>query len=193
MGWAGFHILLVFLVSLLTTFSLIARGRTLLPSSAGWKIAEGIASGALGECLDESNWGRRSLSAYLNAAGIERGYGFFAPNVPYNHKLAFELYYPDGKIEYDLPEVADVATGKRLANALDYIGHTPQEKLRETLIKMLAYSAWQQHPDAVKIRAVFGVVKMPTVAEFQQGKKESYQFLHVYDLEFRHPPEKSIP
>ena len=131
-----------------------------------------------------SNPVRQILGGYLHTAGIEAGYGFFAPNVPSNYKLVFEIHYRDGRIEYDLPSVSGAATGLRLANLLDNIGNTRYDPLREMMLKMLAYSVWREHSNATMIRAVFGFVNLPTATEFEHGKKESYEFLYAYDFHF---------
>ena len=187
------HFTLISAVSLHQTLWLVARGRTLLPQSTHWQTADAILSTILAEQVEPSNPLRQAVATYLNAAGIEGGYGFFAPSVPDNHKLVFELHYSTGEMEYVLPEVGEAATGKRLANLLDYIGRTPYEELRLLLIKMLAYSVWQNHPGATSVRAVFGFARLPSMDEFKHGKKESYQFLYAYDFQFRTELRKSAP
>ena len=47
---------------------------------------------------------RETIAFYLHAAGIEVGYGYFAPNVPYSYKLVFQLTYPNGTTEYELSQ-----------------------------------------------------------------------------------------
>ncbi len=74
---------------------------------------EQTAATVLGQRLDQSNWLRNGITVYLHCAGIEAGYGFFAPNVPANYKLVFELRYPDGRTEYNIPRVGSAATGLR--------------------------------------------------------------------------------
>ncbi len=96
----------------------------------------------------------------------------------------FELHYPDGRTEFELPQVSGRATGLRLATLLDVMAETEYEPLRAMLVKMLAYAVWQEHSEAVKARAVFGYVDLPTAAEFKQGKNESYHSLFVYDIDF---------
>ena len=127
---------------------------------------------------------RQIVSAYLNTTGIEAGYSYFAPNVPDSYKIVFELHYPDGHTEFELPQVSGRATGLRLATLLDVIAETEYEPLRAMMVKMLAYAVWQEHSEAVKARAAFGYVDLPTPAEFQQGKKESYHLLFAYDVDF---------
>ncbi len=84
----------------------------------------------------------------------------------------------------DLPHVSGAATGLRLTSLLDRIGRSQYEPLRELMLKMLAYSIWREHPDAITIRAVFGYVDVPSAVELNEGKKESYNFLYAYDFSF---------
>ena len=148
---------------------------------------------ALAERLSLSNPLRQGVNAYINATGIEGGYGFFAPSVPDSYKLVLELHYPDSRVEYELPRVSDTATGVRLATLLDQIGRTNYDPLRETMIKMIAYSVWQDHPQATNVRAVFGFVALPSLDEAKQGKTESYHFLYAYDFSFQRPSEPASP
>lgn len=96
----------------------------------------------------------------------------------------FELHYPDGHTEFELPQVSGRSAGLRLGTLLDVIAETEYEPLRAMMVKMLAYAVWQEHSEAVKARAVFGYVELPTPAEFKQGKKESYHTLFAYDVDF---------
>ncbi len=127
---------------------------------------------------------RQVILAYLNTTGIEAGYSYFAPNVPSNYKIVFELQYPDGHSEFELPQVSGRATGLRLATLLDVIAETEYEPLRVMMVKMMAYDIWQEHSEAVKARAIFGYVDLPTPAEFREGKRESYHSLFAYEIDF---------
>jgi hypothetical protein len=118
----------------------------------------------------------------MHLAGIETGYGYFAPNVPGGYKLVFELHYADGRVEYELPRVNSAAAGLRVAGLLDKIGRTRSDALREHLVKMLTSSIWREHPGLKTIRAVFGSVSLPSVTDFERGKEESYEFLYAYDF-----------
>lgn len=185
------HFLLVAAVCARDTFSMVTRGYTSLPSAlrplAG--RVETIISFALGEQIPLVNPSRQTLNLYLRATGIEIGYGFFAPNVPDNYKLVFELHYPDGRIEYELPEAVSVAGGLRLSALIDNIGDTHYDALRELLVKMMAYATWREHPEATKVRAVLGFVLLPSPAELRRGIKESYQMTRTYDFVFLAPGE----
>jgi hypothetical protein len=145
-------------------------------------------SATLGQQLRTPNPFRQVLATYLHIAGIEGGYSYFAPNVPGSYKLVFELHYPDGRIEYELPRVNSSAGGLRVAGLLDKIGRTPYDDLRELLVKMLAQSVWREHPEVKTIRAVFGSIKLPSLSEFERGRKQSYEFLYAYDFSLREKP-----
>jgi hypothetical protein len=188
---AGFvlHFLFVFAVSSREIFWVLARGLTLSPSSLKnyWHSAEDFSSAALGQNLAPSNPLRQGTATYLNLAGIESGYGFFAPNVSGSCRLVLELHYPDGRVAYEVPAVGSDASGLRVAALLDKIGRPQYAPLRELMIRMLTQSVWRDHSEATMIRAVFGTVKLPNIHEFEQGVRESNEFLYAYDFEFREP------
>jgi hypothetical protein len=192
-AWFALHFLLIVTVSCRDTFRLVAEGPTILPS---WfkkfsQKAEGIVSIVLGRDLARSNPVREMLGTYAQVAGIEAGYGYFAPNVPGSYRLVFELHYPDGRVEYELPSVRSGGAGLRIAGLLDYVGRTRSDELREVLVKMLAQSIWSQHPEAKTIRAIFGSILLPTVSQFEHGKRESYEFLYAYDFSIHNEPAKA--
>jgi hypothetical protein len=164
-----------------------------LPSSLNkyWEEGERVTADAIGASAIDSRLLQGAITFYLYGAGIEGGYGYFAPNVPNSSKVVFELRYRDGHVDYELPHVNDAAAGLRLISVLDYIGQTDYEPLRQVMLKMLAYSAWQQHSDAMSVRAVYGFVNEPTMAEAKKGAKESYHFLYAYDFNFQPEPAAS--
>ena len=178
------HFLFIFASGCRDILSFVARGYTWLPPSF-IRPAEAtgtIVSTALGDTLESANPVRQGTTLYSHLAGIESGYAFFAPNVPDNYKLVFEIHYPDGRVEYDLPHVSSASAGLRLAVLLDHVGQTRFDELREVMIKMIAYSVWRAHPDATMIRAVFGFSSLPTAADYRRGVRESNEFLYAYDF-----------
>lgn len=184
-GFFAVHLCFILLVCLRDTFS--AFQSTSFFSryfDRYWRAGQTITSTALGERLPEQNPTRQGIAAYLQAAGIQAGYGYFAPSVPDNYKIVFELHYSDGRTDYELPSVGGAATGLRLTSLLDRIVGETYEPLRAMFVKMLAYSIWQDHQDARSIRAVVGFVKLPTPNEFERGQKESYHALFAYDFDF---------
>jgi len=157
---------------------------TILPSGASDSAKEGLlfTSSALGERLPPNYLLRQSIDVYLHAAGIESGYGFFAPNVGSTVRLVFELHFADGKIEYQpaIPEPAQ--DDLRLTTFLDYLNRTNSEQLRNILIRSLAKSLWSRHPTLVKVRAILGTLSYPSPAELLAGKGASYQFVAALEL-----------
>ena len=191
-AWFSLHFLLIISFSCRETLRLVAQGPTIFPASfkSFSQEAETAVSFALGQHLAASNPIRQALATYLHLAGIETAYGYFAPNVPGSYRLVFELHYPDGRVEYELPSVGGAAAGLRIASLLDKIGRTPFDVLREHLVKMLALSIWREHPEVKTIRAVFGSVSLPSVKEFEHGKRRSYEFLYAYDFSLQKEPAK---
>jgi hypothetical protein len=189
------HLFLVLTVSCQQTLWILAGGYTSLPQSFDkyWYKAQRLSTALLGQTLTMSNPVREGITAYIHSTGIEGGYGFFAPGVPSSYKLVFELHYPDGRVEYELPRVSGVAAGLRFTSLLDQIGRTQYDPLREVMLKMLAYSARREHPDATMIRTVFGYVDVPSAVDVEQGKKESYNFLYAYDFVFPSQPANPQP
>src|SRR6266536_1899033 len=178
------HLFLIITVSSRDTFWLLSKSKTIFPESSKnfWQRAEQIASTALGQRLPRSNPVRQILAGYLHLSGIEVGYGFFGPNIPNSYKLVFELRFPDGHVEYELPRVSNAASVLRVASLLDQIGRTRSEAFRQTMVKLLADAMWREHADATMIRAIFGSVVLPSAPEFEHGKRESYEFLYAYDF-----------
>lgn len=178
------HFALVLTLSCRETLYLIARGYTILPASleSFCDKTETLISTALGQRLADENPAREAVNGYLHLAGIEIGYGYFAPNVPDSYKLVFELRYPDGGIDYDVPGADSVESTLRLSTLLDEVGRTTSDPLREVMMKFLARSVWRQHPAATSIRAILGSLTLPSLEEFKKGKGESYEFLWAYDF-----------
>ena len=150
------HLLLIISFSCRDTFRVVAEGPTILPVSFKnfSQKAETALSAVLSQKLPVSNPVGETLNTYVQLAGIETGYGYFAPNVPGGYRLVFELHYPEGRVEYELPSVSSAAAGLRMAGLLDSIGRTPYDALREILVKTLAQSVWREHPDVESVRAI---------------------------------------
>ena len=186
-AWFGIHFFLITAVCLAGIFSLIAESSTMLPSALNKYAREGelLAAWLLGKQAVASNPVRRGIATYLHFAGIQAGYTFFAPNIPGYHKLIFELYYEDGRVEYESPHVSGKAAALRLASLLDRLADNRYEPLREVVVKMLAFSVWQERPDVKKIRATFGTVSPPDISDFEHGKNESFQPMFSYNFSLR--------
>src|SRR5437016_11404019 len=182
--WFGIHFFLITAVCFAGIFSLIAEGATILPSALDKyaRKAELTAAFVLGKEAAASSTVRQGIATYLHAAGIQAGYTFFAPNIPSYHKLILELYYSDGRVEYDSPHVSGKAAALRLDSLLDRLADPRYEPLREVVVKMLAFSVWRERSDVEKIRATFGAVSQPDISDFENGKDESFQLMFSYDF-----------
>jgi hypothetical protein len=189
-AWLAVQFLLIISFAGRDTLRSIAEGPTILPPGlrGSSEKAEGILSRALGQRLSASNPIREALATYANLAGVEVGYGYFAPNVPGTYKITFELHYPDGHVEYELPQVSSAAAGVRVSRLLDEIGQTKYDRLREILVRMLAQSVWRQHPEVNWVHAVFESIKLPRLDEFEHGRRESNQVLYTYDFTLAEDP-----
>ena len=126
-AWLAVQFLLIILFSCRDTLRVVAEGPTILPISFKnfSQKAQALISVAVGQKLPASNPVREALNTYVQLAGIETGYGYFAPNVPSGYTLVFELHYRDGRVEYELPSVRSAAAELRIAGSLDDIGRTP--------------------------------------------------------------------
>lgn len=159
----------------------------MLPSSLDKDAgkAELVATFVLGKEAAASNPLRRGIATYLHLAGIQAGYTFFAPNIPGYHTLTFELYYEDGRVEYESPHVTSKAAALRLDSLLDRLADQRYEPIREVVVKMLALSVWRERADVKKIRATFGAVSPLGITDFEHGEDESFQPLFSYDFSLR--------
>jgi hypothetical protein len=152
--------------------------------------AEVAAAWLLGKQASVSSPVRRGIATYLHAAGIQAGYTFFAPNVPGYHRLSLELFYEDGRVGYESPHLRSKAAALRLDSLLDKLADQRYEPIREVVIKMLALSVWREHPDAKKIRAIFGSANPPTISELEHGKGETFKPMFSYDFSLREKQEQ---
>lgn len=182
--WFVFHFLLIVAVSIREILWLVAGGPTIIPSGLRdySRRVENVAAAVLGLHLARSNPFRQTLAAYLGLAGIDAGYGYFAPNVPNSYELVFELHYSDGRIETRMPNVNSAAAGLRLASLLDQIGRTDSDALREYMIKKLAAVIWRDHPEVVTMRASLLQMVQPAISDYKRGQKETYALLYAYDF-----------
>jgi hypothetical protein len=192
-AWFLVHFSLITAVCFSGLFSLIAQGSTMLPSALDMyaRKAELAAAWMLGKQVDASSLIRRGIATYLHFAGIQAGYTFFAPNIPSYHRLTFELYYDDGRIEYESPHVRGKAAALRLDSLLDRLADQRYEPIREVVVKMLALSVWRERADVKKIRAIFGSVTSPDIDDFAHGKAESFQPMFSYDFSLREEEKRN--
>jgi hypothetical protein len=183
LAWLALHLFLITAVSVRQLSWLIANGLTVIPFSSARIGSPGEKARSTTAKQARANPAKQLLVGYLHCAGIEGAYGFFAPNVPENYKLAFEFHNRDGSVEYDLPSVDSGAAELRVGSLLDAIGRSDSERYRRILIRMLMSAAWENHPEAVSAHAVLGKLKLPDPIQFERGVAPSYEFIAAYDFE----------
>jgi len=186
-AWFGIHFFLVTAVCLARVLSLVAEGTTILPSSidAYAHKAKNVVAWLLGKQAGSSDPIRQAIATYLHAAGIQAGYTFFAPNISGHHRLTLELFYDDGHVEYESPQVQSKAAALRLESLLNKLPEERYEPAREAVLKMLAFSVWREHPDVKRVRANFDAVHLPSIREFQRGKSETVVPMFSFDFSLR--------
>jgi hypothetical protein len=163
-------------VSVRDTLWLLANSRTVLPR---WRPGLSVTAPPSLQQL---------ALVYLHSAGIERGYGFFAPNVPHRFDLAFDIYFPDGSVTHLSPNFAAGEDKLRWASATDYLGRLSSDQVREVLLKLIALSVHHQYPAAERMRVTLSKVRPPTVAEFRAGKRPVDEPAFTYEFAFSEPP-----
>lgn len=185
MIWFFLHFALILAVSVRETIWVLAHGPTISPAGlqSFWQQADKFASTLSGETPAAKGPFRPLLAAYEHFAGIEAGYGYFAPNVTNSYQIGFELHYPDGRSESDVPVVSSHAAGLRLASLLDKIGRTENEDTRELMIKLLCLASFREHAGAHTIRAVLSEVELPGAYQYQRGERPTNRELIEYTFE----------
>jgi hypothetical protein len=181
LAWGAFHLAVVGVICTHETCWTLKRHLTIIPVrwDGAWEVLDTLPSALLAS----RSWVTTAVATYSNAAGIEAGYGYFAPNIPPTHALVFECHYSDGRVDYQRPEVRGDAAQLRLTTLIEQIGRTDYDPWRIELIKLLAQSTWREHHDTVWLRAFFGTVIPPTVREYRAGKQErTFHCLYVYDF-----------
>jgi hypothetical protein len=176
------HLSLIGAVSLRELAWLVANDLTIAPPR--WREPsqklEDLTIGAMGEELPPKNFYHAAVATYLSFAGIQGGYGFFAPNVSDPYRLSFEFQFADGRVEHALPKVSSEEGALRLAGLLDEIGRTQIDVLRQALVKLLTIEAWSEHQDAITVRAVFSSTKVSPPPDL--GEQPAEHILYTYQF-----------
>ena len=193
--WLAIHFALILLVAFRDSFDIFGRAETVFPErwSGGFRSFAASAHRLAGGDLVRSNPVRNGVRLYLHAAGIDAGYGFFAPNIPSNYKVVFELHYPDGRVDYDIPSVGSRASGLRLTGLLDYLAETDSAEVRTFMLKTLTESSWREHPEVTSIDTFLGIGVLPTPEEFRHGEREHYKVMGRYSFVFRKRSSDQTP
>ena len=121
---------------------------------------------------------------YLHLAGIEAGYGFFAPNVPDAFRLQIAVLDERTRvIQNGLLAVEGGETDLRLASLLDALGRSPAGEVRDIIFELMAQAVFEEFPEAAEVRFRVEAIRMPALAEFQKDRAPSYQPAYAYDFD----------
>jgi len=187
------HFLLVAAVSLHATISLFKTQVVSSPAMSTTLLEklDRLPAALVPNEASSVNLGQKVLATYTNAAGIEAGYGYFAPNIPANSSLVFEFHDATGKVEYDAPRGATGAGSLRLQTLLAQAASAELPEWREELARLLANSGRRFHPDAISVRAFFGSLSSPALSQYKAGKRGMvFNCRYVYD--FKYSTDKGV-
>jgi hypothetical protein len=176
------HFVSVLLVCCAQIVALIADGHTALPT-AGTRLVSEMRGMIVSPPRDREPYksARHLAKTYLNLAGIQSGSGLFAPNVPDGFRLRFELRDQNNIIQTGFLSPQRGETDLRLSSLLDALGRTMPDEVREVLLRFVAHSIFDVHPEATEVSLAMESVTTPTLAEFQTGKERSYNLVYSYD------------
>jgi len=138
--------------------------------------------------LPDSNRGpaAQTVRWYATMSGAGTNYGFFAPSVGATHRARFVLRdamgstWPDVFDQTNSPEARLRLTG--IVEAAFMTGDAQQlPEWRKRLAKSWAATLFARHPNAVSLTAVVEFYDVPTMAEYRDGSRTSWQ--EVYRAE----------
>jgi hypothetical protein len=124
----------------------------------------------------------RLTKTYLHLAGIESGYGFFAPNIPFGYRLTLELSDEQEVLQTGVLSPERGETGLRLASFLDGLGSDSYREIRDPLFKLVAISLFNANPAATRVRATVETIILPTPDQFLAGMRRHNEIAYAYEF-----------
>lgn len=117
---------------------------------------------------------------YSAIAGIDAGYGFFAPNVASSYILEFMSYNKNGELLHtrQQPNFAHRESAVRYSSLLDafqdkLLGdgdvHSLQQRHLNAIIKSMAYSAFDGDQQIDEVQATLYLYHFPTLKAYRSG------------------------
>ena len=179
-AWLVLHATIIVLVATRQCAWVIRRGTALPPMvDRVFEAAERSLDRFVPEIAQDSKL-QQVLIAYRHGAGIDTGYGFFAPRVPDLCKVVYQVEYPDGHMEEHLPGATGGAAVLRLTTIMDAIGHISSPAVREGLLRMLLRTEGERFADARVVTIQFGTVCVPDLAQFKRGEQAGFELNESY-------------
>jgi hypothetical protein len=178
------HCTAIAMVCILGSISLIAHGHTLLSAFSEPNVPSDPAKAHWASDSPRGfNFARKAVKTYLHLAGIETGYGFFAPNVPNAYRLQIAVLDERARvIQSGLLAAERGETDLRLASLLDALGRSPAGEVRDIIFELMAQAIFKEYPEAAEVRLRVEAIRMPALAEFKKDQAPSYQLTYAYDF-----------
>ena len=118
---------------------------------------------------------------YAHLAGIDTGYGLFAPNVPYSISVAFELVGPAGQSLACLPMLNTREGLDRFS--VNFSTFKDFEEIRPLLAYGWAIRMLELNPGHSKINVVIGNHIQPSMKAYRQGERSKFIESVRYEFE----------
>jgi hypothetical protein len=125
------------------------------------------------------------LNLYMVSTGSKTPFSYFVANITPVEKLVFELEFNDGTKQLVLPTVQSNEMGIKLKCLFNIIYRTPDELYKDILIKKLAEHQIKNLSNIKSVKAVFGVIDIPSLTNFPQDPNLDFQYLYQYNFRIR--------
>ena len=125
------------------------------------------------------------LNLYMTCAGSKTPFIYFVANITPVEKLVFELEHTNGTKQIVLPTVKSSEMGIKLKCLFNTIFRTPDQLYKDVLIKKLAEHQIKNLPDIKNVKAVFGVINIPSLTDFPKKPELDFQYLYQYNFRIK--------
>ena len=195
MGAAVVHFALLFGICSSETFRLVRDRLTLLPiGRPNSARSESVRDGPATAESPRPSTLQKLTKTYLHLAGINAGYGFFAPNVPDGYQLTIELIDQQERVfQSGLISPKRGETGLRLASFLDALGRTASGDVRDIMFHLLGKSLLDEHPEAARVRLSIETISLSSLAEYQAGGGKRVEQAYAYEFSRTEPCGPAAP
>ena len=122
------------------------------------------------------------LNLYMTMAGSKTPFNYFVANITPVEKLVYELTLNDGSKQVVLPTVRNNEMGIRLKCLFNTIIKTPNELYRDILIKRIAEHQFRDSSSIKSVKAVFGVINIPSLNDYPKDPHLDFQYLYQYNF-----------
>jgi hypothetical protein len=125
------------------------------------------------------------LNLYMVSAGSKTPFSYFVANITPVEKLVFELEFNDGTKQIILPTVQSNEMGIKLKSLFNTIFRTPNELYKDILIKKLVEYQIKNLSNIKSVKAIFGVIDIPSLTNFPQKPNLDFQYLYQYNFRIK--------